>query len=135
MTAAKKKPIVYAVATGSYSDYRIEALFSNEKAAEAAADRIGGEIEEYPLYDSVPPRVTYYIIQQFPGRPVEERSEVREAWDRIYYEGTLIRGAAYQTWEIARGTAERAWGTNKEAVRRRWQEKHQQREAEEAGLL
>ena len=134
MTAAKKK-IIYLLTDGAYSDYSVQAAFATEEVAEEARQRAGGQIEEYTLYETLPPRVTYYVIEQFPGQPVKEYSVVRDPWETIYWEGKSTRGAAYNTWEIGRGTAERAWGTNKEAVRRRWQEKHQQREAEEAGLL
>ena len=41
---------VYAVATGSYSDYRIIAIYSERaKAEQLAAVEDGGEVEEYEL--------------------------------------------------------------------------------------
>lgn len=41
---------MYAVATGGYSDYRVHGLFEEYPGADAAATRVGGIVQEIPLY-------------------------------------------------------------------------------------
>jgi len=45
-----EKKTVYAVATGDYSDYAIEALFEDKVDAETTAQRIDGYVQEFDLY-------------------------------------------------------------------------------------
>lgn len=54
------KRVVYAVATGEYSNYGVRAIYEREEDAQACADRIGGYVEEYPLY---PPGDDSYRIR------------------------------------------------------------------------
>lgn len=129
--SAKK---AFAISAGSYSDYRVYAVFTTEEEARKAADAAGCDVEEFPLYDQMPRRIVYHVIERFPGQEEHVYTLVKFPWEATYFGGTLVRGATYNAWPLRGGTAERAWGTSKEAVRRRWQEANQQREAEEAGL-
>lgn len=54
MTGEPRK--CWAVTTGSYSDYRIECVFTNEEAARAFANELGKDydVETFPLYDTPP---------------------------------------------------------------------------------
>lgn len=54
---------VWAVSSGSYSDYRVHAIFSTEAAAQKAHETDTFlDVEEYELYDDVPERqVSYHI--------------------------------------------------------------------------
>jgi hypothetical protein len=63
---------VYALSAGSYSDYRVLALFPTRKLAKeaAAAERLAdswahdADVEEFYLYDEVPEHVTVWRIHQ-----------------------------------------------------------------------
>jgi hypothetical protein len=59
----RKPQIIYGVTEGDYSDYRVRALFTTEKLAQAHADAGGGDsVESFSLYDRAPVRVTVYSI-------------------------------------------------------------------------
>ncbi len=64
---------VYAISEGSYSDYRVRAIFKTRKLAEEAIARARtvsrydddwNEVEEYDLYDQVPQPITTYRLTQ-----------------------------------------------------------------------
>lgn len=52
------KRTVYAVSTGSYSNYTIEAVFEDRVDAEMTAERVGGTVEEFEI---LPPGSGGYI--------------------------------------------------------------------------
>lgn len=73
-----KEKRVWAVSSGSYSDYRVHAVFSSEEAADAvcAAENRGSSygdygVEEYVLYDKAPERFVEYTVTV--GRRPEDR--------------------------------------------------------------
>ena len=55
---------IFALSSGSYSEYRINALFRNEDDAKAgiATEDYGFEIEEYDLLEETPKRRMQYTI-------------------------------------------------------------------------
>jgi hypothetical protein len=60
---------VFAMSSGSYSDYSIDALFTTRKLAEAAVTATkesykGPFVEEFELYDHIPEIVTVYGVIQ-----------------------------------------------------------------------
>lgn len=130
-----KRKVVYALERGEYSDYRVLALFENRADAQSAAKRTahyeGAEVVAREVYQSDPAPTPYYVIEQMDKQPATEMlTWIIEDWNGPHWEGRMIRGVAFMKWPYG----VRVWGTNKEGVRRRWQEYTQQREAEEAGL-
>lgn len=76
---------VWAVTTGSYSDYRVECLFtSRELAAAFVAIDDTFEVEAFPLFDRMPSRVVWYyeglrLNDGDPGRyPTDDDVEPRQ---------------------------------------------------------
>lgn len=60
---------VFTLSDGSYSDYRIEALFTTRKLAEAAVTATKNSysepfVEEFELYDHIPEKVTVFGVSQ-----------------------------------------------------------------------
>lgn len=77
---------VYAITTGSYSDYRVERIFETRKDAEAFVTSMGGEgkwdplqIEEFDFHPagSLPTVYTEYAVRCWPDRDdeIQESSE------------------------------------------------------------
>jgi hypothetical protein len=83
---------VYAVSSGEYSYYTIEAVFTTKELAEAHCAVHGGSraygeafVEEFPLFDRLPERVTWY------GRSVrlneqDDDAHTPDAFERIEWE-------------------------------------------------
>lgn len=53
---------IWAVSSGEYSDYRVEAMFETKELAEEVAKLDAFEVEEYTVYDAVPSKVGQHII-------------------------------------------------------------------------
>ncbi len=83
---------VFAMSSGSYSDYSVDALFTTRELAEAAVVATKKEdysepfVEEFELYDHLPDKVTVFVASQDlldDGRfgEIEEESESGYEWE------------------------------------------------------
>jgi len=108
-TMSSKK--VYALSSGSYSDYMVHALFTTKELAEEARDRSRNcwlpAIEEFDLYDEVPEQnVTYVLIGVVsPLDPLIDNSTM-EVFRRFDWE------------EMSRRTLARHWARRTEEEKR-----------------
>ena len=88
---------MYAISNGSYSDYRVTALFPTRELAEAAAQASNGRkdgwadyfVESFPVYDEVPEPVTSYkrsvtVWDSGEETNVREESETALPWDHFW---------------------------------------------------
>lgn len=93
-----KPKTVYAVTDGEYSDYRVLALFTTKKLADAHVEAAGGRVEPFLLFDHQPRKVTIYSISARIGpdgsvtgefsRPTgEPEIRSRVEWEYGNYEG------------------------------------------------
>jgi len=122
---------VYVVTRGSYSDYRIEACFTDKALAEAHASKAGGEVEEYPLFERMPRRVSVYFKSTghyaHLGEPHEHTTVM---WE---YEAAEFSPRA-RVIEYNRGHGLRSEGRDKEAVRKAFDDRWAQMRAVKAGI-
>jgi hypothetical protein len=51
---------IWAASRGEYSDYRVHTLFTSRELAQQLADKIGGYVEEFQLWDELPSAFTVY---------------------------------------------------------------------------
>jgi hypothetical protein len=89
--------VIYAISSGSYSDYRVLAVFSSKKVAQETLRRwngtndswSSGQVEEFPFYDAVPePETVFSMIQELwddgtEGR-LNERAHTDMPFDRLF---------------------------------------------------
>lgn len=127
---------VFAASGGSYSDYRIYALFATREAAQQFIDHpdsYADTIEEFEVYEDLPPRVVWYAIERY-GRETygsTKRSRtVTWAFDGCPYGGYRRKSHSFHRWDYG----ERAFGQDEAAVEKAWKEAHAAEEAAEAGL-
>jgi hypothetical protein len=82
MSKARK---VYVVTAGSYSDYRILAVFDDRAAAEQACDAESewdrGQVEEWPLRHECPDKMVIHSVVRMHGQPEYEETWVGYEWD------------------------------------------------------
>ena len=137
---ATKKGVVYLVNNGgSYSDYGIEAAFSNKDAAKKCAKRIGGSVEERTLYDEDPKPYIVYSKECYAGAVREHQRKV-EDWNDVPYQGRVTRGLGFHQWGSQyHGPAAfkpnyRFWGRDKARVHKAFDDHHAQRRAEAEGI-
>ena len=75
---------VFALSSGSYSDYRVNAIFRNEVDAKAVAETEGWyyDVEEYELYEETPVQRMLFTIHADRRRSAgrEWTSEVESGW-------------------------------------------------------
>ena len=91
---AMSKKTVYAVSSGTYSDYSVEALFTTKKLADEHLAALGdreASVETFLLFDAPPQRATVYSMNAriLPdGEVVSEnrRGPVNEVQERIVWE-------------------------------------------------
>lgn len=58
-----RKEKVWAVTEGSYSDYRVIAVFTTEAMAKEAVEKgMGDAVEDLPMYEEVPERISILTI-------------------------------------------------------------------------
>lgn len=121
---------VYVVTRGSYSDYRIMAVFADPELAKAHASSVGGEVEEYPLFEQSPKRTAVYFKStghfDHLGEPHEHSSVM---WE---YEAAEYSPRA-RVIEYGRNGL-RAEGRNKEAVRKAFDDRWAQLAARRLGV-
>ena len=111
---------VYIVTSGSYDDYRIEAIFSTHKLAEKAALQIeDGDVEEHEVLDHVPPPVTWHSKRCVRGK-VDTESRTRPGWSPcpMYGVGIEANGVHLLEWTLGPddGRCYRFWGQDRERV-------------------
>ena len=121
---------------GSYSDYGVLAIFSDEQEAKKARARVGGEIEVYTLYDKCPPRHTTYVIERDtrtnPSAEIREYQMVQEDWDGVgHFNGHMVRGVGIGNYG---STFYRRWGLNKEQVHRSFHDYDAEMRAKSEGI-
>ena len=72
---------IYAVERGSYSDYRVVAVFDNKEAADLFAERINlddddkwdqASVAEWGLLSEAPTRTTVYCYQMSPSEGIKQ---------------------------------------------------------------
>ena len=120
---------VYVLTEGEYSDYRVNAVFSSQTAANAAKDAGAGEsIEEFELYDAVPPQTILYIHERLNGRE-SRRAEIRWPWD-IWQDPAPSERPRFYEWDHGR----RVYGTDEAAVEKAWQDREAEERAKAEGL-
>ena len=74
---------IFALSSGSYSDYKVNALFRNEDDAKAviATQDYGFEIEEYDLFEETPKRrMLYHITASRRNNGLRWTSEIEGGW-------------------------------------------------------
>lgn len=111
---------VWAVSTGAYSDYSIEAVFTNEALARAHADELVGQVEEFALLDEAPTRFTVYSMsndtyQTKPGGEPHEWSYLEWSYNRRLYKRAEVN-------EWNHGSV-RVVGWDQEAVRQAFRDR------------
>lgn len=118
---------VYVATEGSYSDYHILGVFTNE--ADAASV---GEVEEYEVYEKVPARVTSHAITGFPP-DFEPRSDVHVLfpWDYGWESYGTKRRPKVQRFPNG---GLRVSGTSRSIVEKAYQDRVGQLKAEAAGV-
>ena len=131
---------VYVIAHGSYSDYSHVAMFTTRAAAEAAVatmvNKYGDEsIEEWEVYEAVPPKRTLYTKECYAGQ-VRDHSNVYDGWAQPEhtYVGRFARGLGFGKWSNSQGDHYRYWGFDKKRVHKAFDDYHAQRQAERAGI-
>jgi hypothetical protein len=141
---------IYAVTTGSYSDYRVRSLFTSKKLAKTAAEATGkeddswysdAEVEEFYLYDHVPEPVTefYYQAELWDdGRVTNEhqRSETRLPWTHLWGVPPKRPDVRYVRAPMYKGKAGRleVRGSNEQAVKQSFSDNKARILAEKAGI-
>jgi hypothetical protein len=125
--------LVFIVTTGSYSDYAIEAVFSDRGEAEKAAHDVGGEVAVFEVHDEVPPKFMLHVKECLRGT-VGERSSVHNGWEdpeSLYMGGRLRRGLGFHEWRDGKWQNYRYWGRDYDRVHRAFDDYHAQRLAAE----
>lgn len=64
---------IWAVSSGSYSDYGVHAICSSKRIAEEVAERLGAEVEEFPYVTNASQtwsKLTYYVYINAKGEVV-----------------------------------------------------------------
>jgi hypothetical protein len=120
---------VYLVSVGSYSDYSIEAVFTDEALATAHAAKVGGTVEPMPLLDKMPTRFTVYCKSNdtYKGREPHEWTYV--AWT---YQRRLYQRANVSVWNNGRSIRVHGW--DKGAVDKAFDDRYAQLQAEREGI-
>ena len=94
------RQIVWAVTTGSYSDYQVRGLFPTKELAEQAATELRGQpdgwhrdadVEAFVLWsaDDMPEVITYWRVQQTwwdDGRVTDEREDERREHELVLFD-------------------------------------------------
>lgn len=117
------KPVVYAAVGGSYSDYRVYAIFSTEAAARAFIehpDSSADDIEVRELFDAMPSCSKWYVIERttLSGVMGEVQRHEHVTWD---FDGPMYVGHKRDSWNYSKWAyGERAFGKNKAAVEQAW---------------
>lgn len=128
---------VYVVTDGDYSDYRILACFENEDAASqfVAIGQTSGRVEEYTLFDRVPARVDWWVIDtihyEHLGVPHER---VLTEWE---YEEPAFAGREYGYSRFAGlygVPGRRVYGRDRERVRKVFYDNWHRERAEAEGI-
>jgi hypothetical protein len=111
------KRTVYAVTQGSYSDYSVRALFTDEALAIAHAAELPnepGQVEEFPLLDEAPTQFVVYSMSNdtYLVKPDMDKPHEWQFLQWSYARG-LYRRAEVNEW---RKGSVRVEGWDKEAV-------------------
>lgn len=114
---------VYAAAGGEYSDYRVYAIFATEELARSFVERrdtYADRVETHTLYEALPGRESWYIVERMRGGPTVRRQLI--VWE---FEGPQFEGQRRKSWNFSRWQyGERAWGMDERAVEKAWTEQH-----------
>jgi hypothetical protein len=125
---------VYAVSRGSYSDYSIVAIFTDEEIAAKHQHEIdpGNEVEAFELVETEPRRIVVYHISNntYHGRGVEHEWSHTD-WD---YNRASYKRADVQEYGASTFRALRASGLDQEAVRQAYRDRKARLQAREAGI-
>ena len=125
---------VYLLTGGEYSDYGIDAVFAtNELAEEAARTTVGSrrDVEEWTVYEAVPPKQTIHVFEQGAITVFENDSDedyrvlVLDGWDSPPFSGSVRGGVGRKSWRTGAPSgrmAHRAWGADKDKVERVFRE-------------
>lgn len=121
---------VYLVSRGSYSDYSVQAIFTDPALAEAHRHEVdeANDIEEYELLDEAPTRLTVYSMANntYQGRGVDhEWSYLAWSYNRgLYKRADVSEGA----WGL------RVVGLDQKAVHKAYHDAKAKRQAVAEGL-
>ena len=141
---------VWAVTTGSYSDYRVKTLFTSKKLAEAHAAALRGDsdgwdrdatVEAFELFDAAPKRVSIHErwcrIDARDGEIVQERGEPRPQWEYgdLYGPAKPIMGArTFQAPAYGKDTLVEVVGASKARVEKAYRDRIAQARAKILGV-
>lgn len=141
---------VWAVTTGSYSDYRIKALFTSKKLAEAHAAALRGDqdgwdrdasVESFELFEAAPRRVPIHErwcrLHAVTGEVVAERVDARPQWEYgdLYGPAKPIMGArTFHAPAYGKDTLVEVIGASKARVEKAYQDRIAQARAKILGV-
>ena len=117
---------VWIVTEGSYSDYRVRAAFTTKEAADA----VGGQMEEFVIYDGVPRKVQWHSRELIQGREVR-RDGLDWPWSTEVEFYAQTRPTFYA---FPRGSGFRVSGRNEAEVDKAWQDRLARWKAEKEGI-
>jgi hypothetical protein len=141
---------IYAVTTGSYSDYRVKALFTSKKLAKAAAEATAADteswygdasVETFHIYDEVPEKATAWYYQANlwdDGTVTEERltSDTALPWNLLWGEAPARPSVRFVRAPIHKNKGGRleVRGSDEQAVKQAFSDNKARILAEKAGI-